>query len=55
MPDLTIEGAATITVAAGTRLLNALIDHDVDMLYRCGGQAAVGCARWRLAPVSRPR
>ena len=42
MPDLTIEVAQTITVAAGTRLLNALIDHDVDMLYRCGGHGRCG-------------
>ncbi len=42
MPDLTIEGAETITVPTGTRLLNALIDQGVDMLYRCGGYARCG-------------
>lgn len=42
MPELTINGTETITVPTGTRLVNALIDHGADMLYRCGGYGRCG-------------
>ena len=39
MPTVTVEGYGSFEVAAGTRLINALIEHKVDILHRCGGLA----------------
>ena len=39
MPKLTIDGAGTIDVEKGTRLVNALEDNGGEPLHRCGGYA----------------
>lgn len=46
MPKLTIEGRGTHDVAAGTRLVNAIIAAGVDIGHRCGGYA--GCTTCRV-------
>ena len=38
MPKLTVEGVGTFDVAAGKRLVNALVDEcGIDQLHACGG------------------
>ncbi len=40
MPKVTVEGAGTFEVPAGTRLVNALVDEcGIDQLHACGGVA----------------
>ena len=40
MPKLTVEGAASVDVPQGKRLVNALIDEaKIDQLHACGGNA----------------
>lgn len=40
MPKLTIEGAATVEVPPGKRLVNALVDEGhIDQMHACGGNA----------------
>jgi ferredoxin len=40
MPKVSIEGAGTFEVPAGTRLVNALVDEcGIDQLHACGGVA----------------
>jgi ferredoxin len=39
MAKLTIEGARTVDVPAGTRLVRAIQGAGVDILHRCGGNA----------------
>jgi ferredoxin len=39
MPKLTVEGAGTFDVTAGTRLVLAIEDAGVDILHACGGNA----------------
>ena len=39
MPKITVGSQAAFEVASGTRLVNALGDHGVDILHRCGGNA----------------
>ncbi len=39
MPQLTVEGFGTFDVPEGTRLVNAIKSHRVDILHRCGGLA----------------
>jgi ferredoxin len=46
MPKLTIEGRGTYDVAAGTRLVNAIIAAGADIGHRCGGYA--GCTTCRV-------
>ena len=37
MPKLTVEGAGTFDVPAGTRLVLAIENAGVDILHACGG------------------
>ncbi len=51
MPDpgifaVEVEGVATVTAAAGRRLVLALEDAGIDILHRCGGNAR--CATCRV-------
>lgn len=39
MPTIRIEGRGSYEVAEGTKLVLALKDNGVDILYRCGGKA----------------
>lgn len=39
VPKLTIDGKGTVEVKAGTRLVNAIMAQDIDILHRCGGNA----------------
>jgi ferredoxin len=39
MPSLTVEGFPTVSVADGTRLVNAIENAGVDILHACGGNA----------------
>ena len=39
MPSLTVEGFSTVSVADGTRLVNAIEGAGVDILHACGGNA----------------
>ena len=51
MPKLTVEGAATVDVPQGKRLVNALIDEaKIDQLHACGGNAR--CTTCRVQFVS---
>lgn len=51
MPKLTVEGFATVDVAAGTRLVNAIEQQaGVDILHACGGNAR--CTTCRIEFVS---
>lgn len=50
MPNLTVEGFPTVTVAAGARLVNAIEDAGVDILHACGGNAR--CTTCRVEFVS---
>lgn len=50
MPNLTVEGFPTVSVAAGSRLVNAIEDAGVDILHACGGNAR--CATCRVEFVS---
>jgi ferredoxin len=50
MPNLTVEGFPTVSVAAGSRLVNAIEDTGVDILHACGGNAR--CATCRVEFVS---
>src|SRR3984957_5011638 len=49
MPKLTVEGVGTFEVAAGKRLLLALIDEvKIDQLHKCGGFAKCTTCRVRF-------
>ena len=51
MPKLTIEDVGTFEVAAGKRLVNALVDDcGIDQLHACGGAAR--CTTCRVTFVS---
>jgi ferredoxin len=50
MPNLTVEGFPTVTVADGTRLVNAIESSGVDILHACGGNAR--CTTCRVEFVS---
>ncbi|MEN8172416.1 MAG: 2Fe-2S iron-sulfur cluster-binding protein [Chloroflexota bacterium] len=50
MPKLTIQDVGKVDVPSGTRLVNALVDHGGDPLYRCGGNAR--CTTCRVEFVS---
>jgi ferredoxin len=51
MPKLTVEGFATVDVAPGTRLVNAIEQQaGVDILHACGGNAR--CTTCRVEFVS---
>jgi ferredoxin len=50
MPNLTVEGFPTVTVAAGSRLVNAIEDAGVDILHACGGNAR--CTTCRVEFIS---
>lgn len=50
MPNLTVEGFPTVSVAAGSRLVNAIEDTGADILHACGGNAR--CATCRVEFVS---
>jgi ferredoxin len=51
MPKLTVDGAGTVEVAQGKRLVNALSDDaKVDQLHACGGNAR--CTTCRVEFVS---
>lgn len=39
MPKIAVEGRGLFEVAAGTKLVLALKDNEVDVLHRCGGNA----------------
>ncbi|MGB1286623.1 MAG: 2Fe-2S iron-sulfur cluster-binding protein [Aggregatilineales bacterium] len=39
MPKVTVQDGASFDVDAGTRLILALKDNNVDILHRCGGHA----------------
>ncbi|WP_110516054.1 2Fe-2S iron-sulfur cluster-binding protein [Herpetosiphon llansteffanensis] len=39
MPQITVGSQAPFEVARGSRLVNALEDHGIDILHRCGGNA----------------
>jgi ferredoxin len=39
MPSLTVEGFPAVSVADGTRLVNAIENAGVDILHACGGNA----------------
>ena len=39
MPRITVGSQAAFEVASDSRLVNALEDHGVDILHRCGGNA----------------
>ncbi len=39
MPTITLKSGEIIEAAADQRLVLALVDHDVDILHRCGGNA----------------
>lgn len=48
MPQLTIEGAGTVEVPTGTRLVNAIEAAGVDIGHRCGGNARCTTCRVRF-------
>jgi ferredoxin len=51
MPKLTVEGFATVDVAPGTRLVNAIEQNaGVDILHACGGNAR--CTTCRVEFIS---
>lgn len=51
MPQLTVDGAGTVEVAAGKRLVNALTDDaKIDQLHACGGNAR--CTTCRVEFIS---
>lgn len=39
MPTITLKNGRTFEVESGRRLVLALMDHHVDILHRCGGNA----------------
>ncbi len=39
MPTVTVEGEKAFEVLAGTKLVLAVEDADIDILHRCGGNA----------------
>ncbi|EIT86825.1 ferredoxin [Fictibacillus macauensis ZFHKF-1] len=39
MAKINVKGYGTYTIENGTKLVNALEDHGVDILHRCGGKA----------------
>lgn len=45
MHTLTIEGEGTFEVENGTRLVNAIEDHGIDISHRCGGQSSCTTCR----------
>ena len=51
MPKITIEGAGSVEVPAGKRLVNALVDEcGIDQLHACGGVAR--CTTCRVEYVA---
>jgi ferredoxin len=50
MPKLTVEGAGTYDVAAGTRLVLAIENAGIDILHACGGNCR--CTTCRVEFVS---
>jgi len=50
MPSLTVEGFSTVSVADGTRLVNAIEGAGVDILHACGGNAR--CTTCRVQFIS---
>jgi ferredoxin len=50
MPKLTVEGAGTYDVPAGTRLVLAIENAGIDILHACGGNAR--CTTCRVEFVS---
>ena len=50
MPQITVDGQTTFEATPGRRLVLELMEHDVDILHRCGGLAK--CTTCRVEVVS---
>jgi ferredoxin len=56
MPNLTVEGFATVDVEEGKRLVNAIEkDSGVDILHACGGNARCTTCRVEFVSGEPPR
>jgi ferredoxin len=50
MVQINVQGYGTFMIDKGKKLVNALEDHGVDLLHRCGGKAK--CATCRVEVLS---
>ena len=54
MPSVTVEGEKTFEVEAGTKLVLAIEDAEIDILHRCGGNARCTTCRVQVIEGNPP-